>query len=236
MTGSPAARRSSARPGSATACSHFGDCLQTMAAVTCLTTSASEIVVCTCGNCCSCHARRSACCSVAYCEAALRRRLDDHREHVGRQREVRRDERVVDVVARVGPQFRRARVEVADLQLLRDEEARRCRAPPPRAMARPRPALLLGEVVEQRPDAASLPAPCSSSLTLRVAAFGLTPVNDSSTGSSTRLVKSSTHTPIVAAIASSRIAGNRDQQQHRRKPAAPFSSAVTPATKSRRNV
>ncbi len=70
---------------------------------------------------------------------------------------------------------------------------------------------------------------------LRAAAFLLTPVTDRITGSSTRLVNSSTHTPIVAAIASSRIAGIGISSSTA-NPAAPFSSAVTPATNNRRNV
>ena len=80
-----------------------------------------------------------------------------------------------------------------------------------------------------------VPTPCSSCLRLRIAAFLLTPVTDRITGSRMRLVNSRMQTPIVAAIASSWIAGIGISSSTA-NPAAPFSSAVTPATKSRRNV
>jgi hypothetical protein len=55
-------------------------------------------------------------------EAAFLAGLDDDGERVARQRVVRRDVGVVAVVARLGAKLRRARVEVADPELLRDDE------------------------------------------------------------------------------------------------------------------
>ena len=71
-------------------------------------------------------------------EAALRLGLDDDGELVRRQRVVGGDVGVVEVVARVGPQLGRAGVEVADLELGADGEARRPSSrPPPRSRRSP---------------------------------------------------------------------------------------------------
>ena len=63
--------------------------------------------------------------------AGALRRLHDDRELVARQAVVARDVGVVEVVARVAAQLRRAFVEVADLQARAQAQARRRRAAPP---------------------------------------------------------------------------------------------------------
>ena len=70
---------------------------------------------------------------------------------------------------------------------------------------------------------------------LRSAALGLTPTKDSSTGSSTRLVNTSTATPMLALAASSWMT-RMSISASTAKPTASHSSAVRPATNRRRKV
>jgi hypothetical protein len=137
-------------------------------------------------------------------EAAFLVGLDDHRELVARQRVVARDERVVAVVARVGAQLRRAGIEIADLQA-RLTASRRRRARRDARSRRARSARREAVEHDHRRRAACrrLRAPragCARRL-------ALTPVYESSTGSSSRFVKISTATPMLAVSASSRMTG-----------------------------
>ncbi|MNZ45171.1 hypothetical protein D3C78_628150 [compost metagenome] len=85
-------------------------------------------------------------------QAAFRRGLHHHRELVAGQRVMAGDVGVVDVVARVGAQFRSAGVEIADLQLEADHVSAHAHGDSHQhGRQRPFP---LGETVEEIPDAA----------------------------------------------------------------------------------
>jgi len=102
-SGSPVARRSSGRPGCATAVPLRRALVGARGHL--LDRIGQRDGRCTSGSCC--RARRGdRLLQGDVARARLDRRLDDHREHVGRQRVVAGDERVVDVVARIGAQLR----------------------------------------------------------------------------------------------------------------------------------
>ncbi|MNV26289.1 hypothetical protein D3C71_1174070 [compost metagenome] len=104
----------------------------------------------------------------------------------------------------------------------------------PTAMAAQRRSVNLSRKHHNTP----MPRPRSSLFSarkLRSAAFRLTPQYDSSTGSSTRLVKISTATPMLAVTARSWITG-MSISINTANPTASASNAVRPARNNRRKV